>query len=62
SEEEVNEEIKRLAEIEAQDPEDFKRVCEEKNLIDYLRVEIRDQKTLNYILENAKIKEIEKGS
>jgi len=62
SDEELNEEIKKIAEMGAQDPEDLKRFYEERNLMGYLRVRMREQKTLNYILENAKIKETEKGS
>ena len=62
SDEELDEEIKKIAELGAQDPEDLKRFYEERNLMGYLRVRLREQKTLNYLLENAKIKKTEKGS
>lgn len=62
SDEELNEEIKKIADMGGQESEDLKRFYEERNLMGYLRVRMREQKTLNYILENAKIEETQKGS
>ncbi len=57
SDEEVEEEIKKTAQAIGEEPERLKKIYEERRIIDYLRIRLRDQKTLNYLLQNAKIKE-----
>ncbi len=59
SDEELDEEIKNIANMTGKEPAELKKLYEEKNLIGYLRVRLREQKTLNYLLQNAKIIETE---
>jgi trigger factor len=62
SEEELDEEIKKIADMTGKEPDELKKLYEERNLIGYLRVRLREQKTLNYLLQNAKIIETQKES
>ncbi|RLB10480.1 MAG: hypothetical protein DRG27_02920, partial [Deltaproteobacteria bacterium] len=50
---------KNIANMTGKEPAELKKLYEEKNLIGYLRVRLREQKTLNYLLQNAKIIETE---
>ena len=59
SDEELEEEIKKIAQMSGKDEKELKKLYEERNLIGYLRIKLREQKTLNYLLQNAKIKEKE---
>ncbi len=60
SEEELNEEIKNIADMTGKEPEELKKLYEERNLMGYLRLRLKEQKTLNYLLQNAKIIETQK--
>ncbi len=62
SDDELNKEIKEIADMTGRDADELKKLYEERNMIDYLRVKLREQKTLNYLLQNAKIKETSKES
>jgi len=62
SDDELNKEIKEIADMTGRDADELKKLYEERNMIDYLRLKLREQKTLNYLLQNAKIKETSKES
>ncbi len=60
SEEELNDGIKNIADMTGKNPDEMKKLYEEQNLMDYLRIRLREQKTLNYLLQNAKITETQR--
>ena len=56
----LEEGYKKLAENMGQDPETIKKYYEARNLVDSLKENILEGKTLNYLVEHANISEIDK--
>jgi trigger factor len=54
--------FKELAASTGQDPEDIRRYYEARNLVDSLREKLIEEKTLNYLVEHAKVSEVERGA
>ena len=51
-----------LAASTGQDPETIRQYYEARNLVDTLKEKLIEEKTLNYLVENAKIHEVESGA
>lgn len=61
SEEDVAEGFEKLASATGQDSEVLRKYYEARDLMDSLRQSLLEEKTLNYLLEHANIKEVEKA-
>lgn len=58
-EKDLNEGFEQMAKSMNQDPQIVRRFYESQNMITPFRVRLLEEKTLNYLLENAKIKKVE---
>lgn len=58
--EDVDQELKQVASTSGQDPEVLRKFYESRNLTDNLRGRILEEKVLNYLVQHAKIHEVEK--
>jgi trigger factor len=61
-EEELNEGCKKLGASTGQDAEAIRKYYEGRNLVDSLRQTLLEEKALNYLVEHARINEVEKGT
>lgn len=58
----ISKAFKEIAETTGQDPETLKKYYQVENLITPLKERLLEEKTLNYLVESAKIKEVDKGT
>jgi len=61
-EDDLEEGFEKLAKRMGQDLETIKKYYEVRGQVDFLRQEMLKEKTLNYLIEHAKISEVEKGA
>jgi len=59
---ELSESIENIAKSMGQPPEAIRQYYETKGLMDSLRGSLMEEKTLNYLVEHASIKDVEKGT
>jgi trigger factor len=62
SDDEFTEGLEKLAQGMGQDVETIKKYYEARGEVDILKEQMLEEKTLNYLVENAKIKEVEAGA
>jgi trigger factor len=60
SEEELSEGFNKMAEATSHDPHELRRYYEANELLDTFRQRLLEEKALNYLVDGAKIKEVEK--
>ena len=58
-EKDLNEGFEKMAKSMNQDPQVVRRFYESQNMVTSFRVRLLEEKTLNYLMEKAKIKEVE---
>lgn len=62
SDDEFTEGLEKLAQGMGQDVETIRKYYEARGEVDFLKEQMLEEKTLNYLVENAKVKEVEAGA